>query len=77
MSMASDLLESIEPPDRASVQIAYGYVTTVTGSSLSVLVRGGVAEGVRMTTGCSGAKVGQRAVLIGSPPVWTAIGILA
>lgn len=77
MSMASDLLESIEPPDRASVQIAYDYVTAVTGSSLSVLVRGGVAEGVRMTTACSGAKVGQRAVLIGSPPVWTAIGILA
>ena len=30
-----------------------------------------------MTPGCKGAKVGQRAVLIGSPPVWTAIGILA
>ena len=43
MSMASDLLESITPPDKASVQIAYGYVAAVTGRSLSVHVRGGVA----------------------------------
>ena len=77
MSMASDLLESIAPPDRAAAQIAYGYVTAVSGSTLSVLVRGGVAEGVHMTTACSAAKVGQRVVLIGSPPLWTAIGILA
>lgn len=77
MSMASDLLESIAPPDRPATQIAYGYVTAVSGGTLSVLVRGGVAEGVHMTTSCSDAKVGQRVVLIGSPPLWTAIGILA
>ena len=77
MSMASDLLESIAPPEKQSAQIAYGYVTAVSGATLSVLVRGGVAEGVAMTTACSTAKVGQRVVLIGSPPVWTAIGTLA
>lgn len=77
MSMASDLLESIAPPDRPAAQIAYGYVTAVSGSTLSVLVRGGVAEGVHMTTSCRGAAPGQRAILIGSPPLWTAIGIIA
>lgn len=76
MSMASDLLESVSSKDKPSVQIAYGYVTAISGGSLSVLVRGGVADGVRMTTSCSSAKVGQRVVLVGSPPVWTAIGIL-
>lgn len=77
MSMASDLLEAIAPPDKPTAQIAYGYVTAVSGGTLSVLVRGGVAEGVHMTTSCSAAKVGQRVVLIGSPPVWTAIGVLS
>lgn len=77
MSLATDLVDAVTVPDRAGAQVAYGSVTAVSDGGLSVLVRGGVAEGVRMTTSCSSAQVGQRVVLIGSPPLWTAIGILA
>lgn len=77
MSIASELVDAVSLPDSNPVQIAYGSVVSTGTASLSVLVRGGVADGVRMTTACAGASVGQRVVLIGSPPLWTAIGIIA
>ena len=77
MSLASDLVDAVSSPRQASVQVAYGSVISASSGTMSVLVRGGVAEGVRMTRSCASATVGQRVVLIGSPPLWTAVGVLA
>lgn len=64
-------------PFGAGVSIAYGTVVAADSRTVDVRIGGSVVAGICMTTSCRGAAPGQRAILIGSPPLWTAIGIIA
>lgn len=76
-SIAAELADAMPSPTPPSVSIVYGTVVSAGTSTLDVRIGGSVVAGVCMTTACSGAKPGQRAMLIGAPPLWTAVGILA
>lgn len=72
-----DLAEAMPAPAEAGAQVAYGTVAAAAASTLSVRVGGAVLPSVAMTTACSGAKPGQRVLLLGRSPLWTAVGIIA
>ena len=76
-SLASDLADIVSGPTAAGVSIAYGTVIASDSRTVDVRVGGSVVRGICMTTGCRGAAAGQRVMLIGAPPLWTAIGIIA
>ena len=75
-SLAADLAEIVAGPSAPGVSIAYGTVVAADSRTVDVRIGGSVVAGICMTT-CRGAAPGQRAILIGSPPLWTAIGIIA
>ena len=68
-SLAADLADIVAGP--------YGTVVAADSRTVDVRIGGSVVAGICMTTSCRGAAPGQRAILIGSPPLWTAIGIIA
>ena len=76
-SLASDLADIVSGPAAPSVSIAYGTVLASDSRTVDVRIGGSVVPGICMTTGCRGAAAGQRVMLIGTPPLWTAIGIIA
>lgn len=76
-SLAADLADIVAPPTAPGVSIVYGTVVAADSRTVDVRIGGSVVAGICMTTCCRGAAPGQRAVLIGSPPLWTAIGIIA
>lgn len=76
-SLASDLADIVSGPTAPGVSIAYGTVIASDSRTVDVRVGGSLVPGICMTTSCRGAAPGQRAILIGSPPLWTAIGIIA
>lgn len=76
-SLASDLADIVSGPAAPVVSIAYGTVVASDSRTVDVRIGGSVVPGICMTTGCRGAEAGQRVMLIGTPPLWTAIGIIA
>lgn len=76
-SLASDLADIVSGPATPVVSIAYGTVVASDSRTVDVRIGGSVVPGICMTTGCRGAAAGQRVMLIGTPPLWTAIGIIA
>lgn len=76
-SLASDLADIVSGPTPPGVSVAYGTVIASGSSTVDVRIGGSVVPGICMTTGCRGAAAGQRVMLIGTPPLWTAIGIIA
>ncbi len=76
-SLASDLADIVSGPTSPGVSVAYGTVIASGSSTVDVRIGGSVVPGICMTTGCRGAAAGQRVMLIGAPPLWTAIGIIA
>ena len=76
-SLASDLADIVSGPTSSGVSVAYGTVIASGSSTVDVRIGGSVVPGICMTTGCRGAAAGQRVMLIGTPPLWTAIGIIA
>lgn len=76
-SLASDLADIVSGPTAPGVSIAYGTVIASNSRTVDVHIGGSVVPGICMTTGCRGAAAGQRIMLIGAPPLWTAIGIIA
>jgi len=75
-SLAADLADIVAGPSAPGVSIAYGTVVAADSRTVDVRIGGSVVAGICMTTSCRGAAPG-RAILIGSPPLWTAIGIIA
>lgn len=76
-SLASDLADIVSGPTSPGVSVAYGTVVAADSGTVDVRIGGSVVPGICMTTGCRGAAAGQRVMLIGTPPLWTAIGIIA
>ena len=76
-SLASELADIVSGPTSPGVSVAYGTVIASGSSTVDVRIGGSVVPGICMTTGCRGAAAGQRVMLIGTPPLWTAIGIIA
>ena len=76
-SLASELADSVSGPAAPGVSSAYGTVIASDSRTVDVRIGGSVVPGICMTTGCRGAAAGQRVMLIGAPPLWTAIGIIA
>ena len=76
LSLASDLADIVSGPAAPGVSIAYGTVIASDSRTVDVRIGGSVVPGICMTS-CRGAAAGQRVMLIGTPPLWTAIGIIA
>ncbi len=73
-SLAADLADIVAGPSAPGVSIAYGTVVAADSRTVDVRIGGSVVAGICMTTSVGARRPGQRAILIGSPPLWTAIG---
>lgn len=77
-SLGDDLGESLAPRPSGGPYMRYGTIATVNSNgTLDVTIDGTTLRGVCATTGCVGAAVGMRCVVLRQGPLATVVGLVA